>query len=543
MISFSQAQTTLAAASAVGANMLTLASVAGFAVGGVIHVGPIGAIGSEPGRITAVNAVTNQLTLAAGLLNAHAAGDIIQTGPANHKNNFGGTSSATPLCAGVAALVLSANPALTYIEARQILRDTAVRFDLANTDPVGQWLDINGNPSVGSGLPAVRSGWYGYGRVNAGAAVAMALTFAATRDLVIRDNLADTGAVASAGAFWNSPDVWCRTTAPGADPGALPANYGVAGPHQSPVRGQNNWVYARVRNNGTVASLDAWVRVSVTHFPGLEFTYPASFQPTNGPGDPLPNPMTPGTYFIGEAKVTAVPPGGEQIVNIQWPAGLIPPADVATPSGPVHWHPCLLAEVTPHDGPAATGDHVWDDNNLAQKNISIVSADAGADFACAVVVGNEENSAEFLFLEVNRGRLPREVRLYIDLLDPVLRRRLHRHQPEPVGEPRVRETEGELLTRVAVSRLARPAWRFGLHEAREVVFLQAQPRVRVPVHLGRGRLSPIVVGGIAAPEAPAGDYEVVLIQRQPDGTISGSATVVLTIEPLRNGKSRKSSAG
>jgi hypothetical protein len=320
---------------------------------------------------------------------------------------------------------LSANPGLTYIEVRQILRDTAVKFDLANADPIGRWLDANGNPSTMSGLPAVRSAWYGYGRVNAAAAVQMALTFPASRDLVVRDNLSDTGMVASTGAFWDSPDVWCRVQAPGMDPGALPAGYAAAGPHQNPVRGQSNWIYARVHNKGTQASLDAWVRISVTHFPGLEFTYPSSFQPTNGPGDPLPSPMVPGTYFIGEAKVTGVAPGDEQIIHIQWPVGLIPPESVTVAMNTTHWHPCLLVEVTPHDGPTPTGNHVWDSNNLAQKNITIVGTDAGQDFQFATVVGNEHNSVDYLLFEINRGRLPKEVTLYVNLLDPLLRRGLH----------------------------------------------------------------------------------------------------------------------
>jgi subtilisin family serine protease len=171
LISFAQSQTTLSSATAVGATSLSVTSVIGFAVGSVVHIGAIGAAGGEPSMVTAINGATNQLTLNTGLLNAHAAGEAVLTSPANHRNNFGGTSSATPLCAGLAALVLSANPSLTYIEARQILRDTAFKFDLANTDPVGQWLDANGNPSVTSGLPAVKSGWYGYGRVDAAAAV------------------------------------------------------------------------------------------------------------------------------------------------------------------------------------------------------------------------------------------------------------------------------------------------------------------------------------------------------------------------------------
>ncbi len=548
LISFAQSQTTLAAATLAGATTLTVASVAGFVAGSVIHVGAIGVAGSEPSMVTSVNAASNQLTLSTGLLNAHAAGVAVLTGPANHRNNFGGTSSATPLCAGVAALVLSANPALTYIEARTILRDTAVKFDLANTDPIGQWLDANGNPSVTSGLPAVKSGWYGYGRVNAAAAVQVAISFATTRDLVIRDNLADTGIVASAGAFWNSPDVWCRRLSPATDPGALPLNYATAGPHEDPMRGQLNWVYARVRNSGTDTSLDAWVRISVTHWPGMEFTYPASFQPTNGPGDPLPSPMTPGTYFIGEAKVTGIAPGGEQIVNVEWPSGLIPPITVATPSGMVHWHPCLLVEITPHDGPVPTGNHVWDNNNLAQKNISIVGTDAGQDFAIATVIGHEDNPADYLLIEINRGRLPREVQLYVDLLDPMLRRRLRKfdeqggpiasssvpvhHNGLPLGTTAGNELvsiTGPQLPKQHWMLIPKQPWHIGWHDGHEVVFMRVQPRVRVPIPAGKGRLSAVVVGGIVGRGAKPGTYEIVMIQRQPNGEISGSATLMVTI--------------
>jgi hypothetical protein len=552
LISFAQSQTTLSSATAAGATTLNVASVVGIAANSVIHVGAIGAAGSEPARVTAVNAATNQLTIegynkiggsadfTGGLLHAHAAGTVVLTGPANHRNEFGGTSSATPLCAGVAALVLSANPALTYIEVRQILRDTADKFDLQNTDPVGQWLDANGDPSVTSGLPPVRSGWYGYGRVNAAAAVQAALSFATTRDLVIRDNLADVGAVAFVGGFWDSPDVWCRRLPPSSDPAALPPNHVTAGPHEDPKRGQSNWVYARVHNNGTEPSLDAWVRFSVTHWPGMEFTYPSSFQPTNGPGDPLPSPMTTGTYFIGEGKVTGIAPGAEQIVHVEWKPGLIPPTDVVTPSGTVHWHPCLLVEVTPHDGPTPTGNHVWDDNNLAQKNISIVDTDAGQDFAIANVIGHEDNPAEYLYIEINRGRLPHEVQLYVDLLDPLLRRRLRKFdRREPLVVPAHGIEIGQIVgpqQPTPVIEVPRPIvidrrqpWRIGWYEGREVVLLQPRLRVRVPVVGGQGRISPLVIGGTVGHGAEPGTYEVILIQRQPNGDISGSAAIQMKI--------------
>lgn len=103
---------------------------------------------------------------------------------------FGGTSSATPLVAGVAALVVSANPELTGQEVASILKRTAskglsmegyARTPGAAYDPNPAW-DISpvapfdrgdfqnlGNPD-GTWSP-----WFGHGRVDAPAAVAEAL--------------------------------------------------------------------------------------------------------------------------------------------------------------------------------------------------------------------------------------------------------------------------------------------------------------------------------------------------------------------------------
>lgn len=562
-------QTTLNAAVAAGATSLTLTSVAGFPVNGVIHIGPIGANGSEPARITAVNIASNTITIegfgtsswSGGLQNAHTNGDVVVTGPANHRNNFGGTSSATPLAAGVAALVLSADPSLTFIEAREVMRNSAVKLDTGNTTANGQWLDINGDPSVASGQPPVRSGWYGFGRLDAAAAVQGAIDFDTSRDLIIRDNLADNGSVATTGAFWNSPDIWCRTTAPASDPSALPANYSAAGPHQTPIRGQNNWIYLRVFNNGTAASLDGWVRISITHWPGLEFTYPDSWQPTNGPGDPLPSPMAPGTYFIGEVKISGLAPSSEQIVSVEWPANLIPPETVSTSGGDVTWHPCLLAEITPHDGPNPTGIHVWDDNNLAQKNISIIDTDVGTDFRTAIIAGSLDNKADCIFLEINRGKLPCGVQLYVDYMDRRLWKGLYKYSddsPNPAKDlsalpdwynlmaipegrniivlnPAANSNIATLpklnhdITKLIQGSKRKKSWKPSVYDGRKVVFLQPQHRVQLPVCAGSGHFSPLILGGIIGDNVPDGAYEILLIQRQLDGQISGSATVSLNI--------------
>jgi subtilisin family serine protease len=73
-------------------------------------------------------------------------------------NSFGGTSSACPGAAGVAALVLSVHPDLQWQEVRNIFRCSCDRID-----PQGGLYDNNGH-----------SQYYGYGRLNAETAVKLA---------------------------------------------------------------------------------------------------------------------------------------------------------------------------------------------------------------------------------------------------------------------------------------------------------------------------------------------------------------------------------
>ncbi|MEA5506926.1 S8 family serine peptidase [Halotia wernerae UHCC 0503] len=84
--------------------------------------------------------------------------------PGNFTSNFGGTSSATPVVAGVAALVLSANPDLTAQQVKRILQETADK--IVDSDPDPQ-LGLRGGAYDGNG----HSQWFGYGKVNAAKAV------------------------------------------------------------------------------------------------------------------------------------------------------------------------------------------------------------------------------------------------------------------------------------------------------------------------------------------------------------------------------------
>ena len=98
--------------------------------------------------------------------------------PDDFKMNFGGTSSATPLAAGIAALMLSVNPTLTENEIRTILHNTC--------DKIGGVTYTNGTHPE-----------YGYGRVNAARAVESAMPSVSINDVTLSEGSAATPGTAT----------------------------------------------------------------------------------------------------------------------------------------------------------------------------------------------------------------------------------------------------------------------------------------------------------------------------------------------------------
>ncbi|MCB0641793.1 MAG: S8 family serine peptidase [Phaeodactylibacter sp.] len=96
------------------------------------------------------------------------------TANSRYTGSFGGTSSATPLVAGVAALVRSANPELTAREIKAIIEETADKIE-----------DLQPDVILGNTKGTYANGhseWFGYGKVNAAKAVARALELAGQGD-------------------------------------------------------------------------------------------------------------------------------------------------------------------------------------------------------------------------------------------------------------------------------------------------------------------------------------------------------------------------
>ncbi len=86
----------------------------------------------------------------------------------------------------------------------------------------------------------------------------------------------------------------------------------------------------------------------------------------------------------------------------------------------VHWHPCLLAEVSPHDGPHAVNAtlDVKRYNDLAQKNIAIDDVISTSGFSNFGVVAGSIDKIGVQSLILDRSKLRPDSRIFIYSEDP-----------------------------------------------------------------------------------------------------------------------------
>lgn len=295
---------------------------------------------------------------------------ILSTVLNNGTGTKDGTSMATPHVAGVAALILSANPCLTAKQVRDIIEQTAqkVRTDLYS------YVTTSGKPN------GTWNNQMGYGLVDAYAAVLKAKNM---YSLAAFDSASDVGLEPNPSAttwanIYQSPDVWNRRT----NSALLNLT------HQDPGYGGpgSNVMRFRVHNIGCTTSAPSFARLYWTMGSTGE-TWPNSWngvQLINGfsAGGELTVPYTgfnsSNAYATGQGfKIPALAPGQTYIIDAKWT-----PVDPTIYGGLTDNVLCFLGRiVTPGDpmynenpGPGAPIEpNVTNNNNVVTRNTKLVN--------------------------------------------------------------------------------------------------------------------------------------------------------------------------
>jgi len=306
----------------------------------------------------------------------------------NYVMDFNGTSSATPHVAGLAGLIRSLYPALTNVEVRAVIERSAekvgvVPYTTQAGHDNGTWNDE-----------------MGYGRINC----LRALDFA---DMMIRDYPADGGLEPSSppsGNFWTYSDIAVRIFD---DDVFVPQD-----PSQSShvERGQPNYIYIRVTNNGVREARNVTVDARITPYVGLQFVYPQDWSLVDAMHvGPTPIVASFGSIAAGASVIAKFSISAAQVEDLWgWVSGQ-------------NWHPCLLASTTAdNDYAFATADLVGGSlvvrrNNLAQRNLSVINVLAGATAAVPMIAGSRFTEDRFIELLVDRSKAPKNAKVLLSL--------------------------------------------------------------------------------------------------------------------------------
>jgi len=316
-----------------------------------------------------------------------------------------GTSYASPIVAGTAALMYAANPSITPDQVKTILRNTAE--------------DIYHIPE---NQPYI--GLLGTGRLNAYAAVKQAYCLANPSnsiDLMTRNSELDYGQEpdSNSSPIWESQDIWVRNQNDGflteehQDPEYVDAN--------TPV-----YVYVRVTNDGCTTSSGNDELKLYWAKGGLNQTWPNVW---DGSNNPFPSPNDPSQTFdigdeVGTQTIPALETGESTILEFEWyPKS---PEDYENAGFNSPWMFCFLSRILSDDDLMSSPEvsnaaiNAENNNNIAYKNTTVINVNSNQNEG-SIFAGNLDgehqlqSSIQFFTNNTYDDRLWQEAEVYTEL--------------------------------------------------------------------------------------------------------------------------------
>ncbi len=352
-----------------------------------------------------------------------------ETADSDYTDCFGGTSAATPLAAGIAGLVLSANPGLSRIEVQRLLQDTCDKMQ----DSAGAY-----STATGFSTPATGNATHGHGRVNAFEAVRIAATAGAAGglgkgnvDVFLRDNRLDWGNTEQpsntlfepARGFiphWESVDI--KVDAGPFQPAPTTHAQFEAFVDEDPMESQTNKVYVRVRNRGTVAAANVTIKAhwafAGTALPPLPSDFWSAW-PSDSSNTSVWHPM-------GSRTVTNLAYSGSSVAGTAGDAAQIVSFDFDAPaldlSRPAPRHYCVMVALDSTQDPisaASKTTNVVDDitprdNNITHRNLSLQDSSRSDERRASFYIRNPYRESIRTRVRVVRFPIPRDFKVKFD---------------------------------------------------------------------------------------------------------------------------------
>lgn len=310
----------------------------------------------------------------------------------DYTNCFWGTSASAPLTSGVAGLILSVQPELSPQQVKNLIQDCADKIEHSKAV-----YDTKNGKSI--------SNTHGFGRLNAYEAVRIASPDISNGggngvDIFFRDNELDWGNTEKPSsysfepdrsgflAYWKSLDIKVDAPPYTTAPAVLDNIFFESLTDESPVGGQDNRVYVRMRNRGFKPANNVSVKLHWVHAGAGLPPLPSDFW-SRFPADPL---VTSDWNTVGIQTISSISYSGPSSLAVPGSTDLAAITRF-TFSAPVHDpstrnHYCLMAIISSGDDPMPTARLVGDPdklnmdyvtknfNNATHRNYNIITADA-----------------------------------------------------------------------------------------------------------------------------------------------------------------------